>query len=599
MFTIDQVLQDRKALERLINEHRILKEAVQQSPLNFCVYDENDCLVAWNKAYESIHPEAFSENREEAEKGQLTYERLIRYQIAREYPEDKVDEEVARRVILQRSATGLPIIRSYPDAGYVKICKYPLPSGATAGLAFEINDLKGVQERLEKQARALEKAYEDIRQQALTDALTRLRNRRYVDEHFPQVIEKASSAGFRLALLHIDLDRFKPINDTIGHAAGDHVLQWTASVLREACPTCEFIARVGGDEFVIALIGPCEYEELEGTAEQIIAQLSQPTYFEDQVCRVGASIGIAADEASKVDNGMDLLVRADIALNQAKRDGRNCVRFFNAELQSRLRLKKTIADEIIAGIDQHRFFPVFQPQFVAETLQLCGLEVLCRWQHPSRGVLVPDDFLDVAKDMALMPAIDRLLAEKAFSQLEHLKAQGVNIPKIAFNVDNRRLLDPRLLEQLTDLQRLDMEVAVELVETMPLDALDHSSTWSISLLKERGFSIEIDDFGSCRASIAGLMSVAPNAMKIDQRIVLPIVGSEPHQKLVRAIIEIGRALSIQIIAEGVETDDHLGFLRRFGCHVLQGFALAPPMPIDALRSFLTGHARPRRSGIGR
>lgn len=590
MFTIKQVRHDRQALERLIREHRILKEAVQQSPLNFCVYDQNDCLVAWNKAYEELHPEAFAENREAAEKGELTYERLIRYQIEQQYPEDQVEDEVSRLVACQRIATGEAVVRSYPSAGYLKVCKYPLPSGTMAGLAFEINDQKQSQKQLEDQARALERANEDIRQQALTDALTGLRNRRYVDEYFPEVIAKASKSGSRVALLHIDLDRFKPINDTIGHAAGDHVLRETASILRKANRECDFIARVGGDEFVIVLVGSCSDQSLKEIAETIIHRLSQPTYYEGQICRISASIGIAAEAASQIERDTSLLVRADIALNQAKKDGRSCVRFFNAELQTKLRRKKTIADEIIAGIEQHEFFPVFQPQFIAETEEICGLEVLCRWRHPYRGILMPDEFIKVAKEMALMPAIDRLLAEDTLTFLKQLQTHQLQIPKIAFNVDNRRLVDPRLVNQLTNLQRLGIDVAVELVETMPLDTLDKNSNWSINLLKERGFSIEIDDFGSCHASIAGLMSVAPNAMKIDQRIVSPIVGSEPCRKLVRAIVEIGRALDIEIIAEGAETDAHVKLLRSFGCHVLQGFALAPPMQITALQSFMTDQA---------
>lgn len=585
MFTIDQVMDDREALMRLIDEHRTLKETVQNSPVNFCVYDRNDCLIAWNKAYEEIHPEAFSENREKAERGQLTYEQLIRYQIAKEFPEGEVDQEVARRVALQRHATGKSVVRSYPSVGYRKVCKYPLPSGATAGLAFEINDLKETEEQLERQARALEQANEDIRQQALTDALTGLRNRRYVDEHLPQIISKASLAMSRVALLHIDLDRFKPINDTIGHAAGDHILRNTAAILREACPACEFIARVGGDEFVIALVGRCEEDHIRQTAEHIIERLSQPERFQDQICRVGASIGIAAEAAPRVDNG-SLLVHADIALYQAKNEGRNCVRFFNTELQNKLRRKKKIADEIIVGIEKHDFFPVFQPQFMADTLEVRGLEVLCRWQHPDRGVLKPKTFLEIAKDMGLMPRIDRLLADKTLGQLEELRAFGLEIPKVAFNVGNHRLLDPSLVSQLVDLQHLDIEVAIELVESMSLDSLDQSMSWAIDRLKERGVSVEIDDFGSCRASIAGLMSVGPNTMKIDQQIVLPIIDSEPHRKLVRAIIEIGNALDIEIVAEGVETKEHVRLLQSLGCHVLQGFALAHPMPIEALLPFL-------------
>ena len=587
MFTSEQILNDRQALERLVREHRILKEAVQNSPVNFCVYDHDDCLIAWNNAYEALHSEAFSENRAKAESGKLTYREIIRYEIAKTYPEDQVEKEVEQRVADQRDATGQFVVRRYPTRGYVRVCKYPLPSGARGGMAFEINDLKATQEQLEQ-------ANDDIRQQALTDALTGVRNRRYVDEHLPDIISKASEVGARVALLHIDLDRFKPINDIIGHAAGDHVLQNTATVLTEICPECDFIARVGGDEFVIALSGSCEEDAVRRTAEHIIARLAQPEHYDDQICRIGASIGIAVAPASEIDYGT-LMVHADIALHQAKKEGRNCCRFFNTELKNRLRWKKTIADEIIAGIEQRRFFPVFQPQFVADTLELRGIETLCRWRHPDRGILMPEVFMEIAKDMELISAIDRLLMEETITQIRRVQASGLDIPKIAFNVGNRRLLDPSLVRQLADLQGLDIEVAVELVESMSLDNLDQSSIWSIDTLKERGVSVEIDDFGSSHASIAGLMSVGPKTMKIDQRIILPIVNSEPHRKLVRAIIEIGNALDIEIIAEGVETEQHVRLLKHFGCDVVQGFALAYPMPIEGLVPFLTKRQRGQRS----
>jgi len=592
MFTIDQVLNDRAALIRLINEHETLKETVQNSPLNFCVYDQNDCLIAWNNAYEELHPEAFSENRKKAENGQLTYEQIIRYQIAKEFPPKEVDREVARRSAMQQHATGEGVVRSYPSVGYIKVCKYRLPSGATAGWAFEINDEKAIQEQLERQARALEQANKDIRELALSDALTGLRNRRYVDEHLPEIIAKAARDGTRVAVLHIDLDRFKPINDTIGHAAGDHILKNTAAILRDVCPACAFIARVGGDEFVVALVGVCEEAEISGTAAEIIDRLSQPKRFQDQICRVGASIGIAAQPASRINHDV-LLVQADIALHQAKNEGRNCFRFFNTELQNKLRRKKKLADEIIAGVEQREFFPVFQPQFMADTLDLRGLEVLCRWQHPERGVLEPKVFLEVAKDVGLMSSIDRLLAEKTHTQLQQLCAMGLVIPKIAFNVGSHRLLDPSLVSQLVGLQRLDIDVAIELVESMSLDSLDRSMGWAIDRLKERGVAFEIDDFGSCRASIAGLMSVSPHTMKIDQQIVSPIIHSPPHRKLVRAIIEIGKALDIEVVAEGVETSEHARLLTSLGCHVLQGFALAHPMPIETLLPFLKKRAEHR------
>ncbi len=217
------------------------------------------------------------------------------------------------------------------------------------------------------------------------DELTGLSNRRLLDQHLTQMEEQAHT-GKGLAILSIDLDRFKQINDTLGHRAGDATLCYFAGALRVNAPKNAFIGRVGGDEFVIAIESDGDMEELAQLARRIIDAANKPLNFEGQVCRFGASVGIACTADNHTDY-TNLLVRSDIALYRAKQDGRNCYAFFTDELQTSIVRTRELADEILRGLEQSQFEPFYQPQFDAHSLKIIGVEALARWRHPTKGVL--------------------------------------------------------------------------------------------------------------------------------------------------------------------------------------------------------------------
>lgn len=427
----------------------------------------------------------------------------------------------------------------------------------------------------------LEKNKTQIEQLALHDSLTELPNRRYLDKRLAELFANPSVGG---GLLHIDLDRFKQINDTMGHAAGDAMLVHAAKVLRSSVRDSDFVARIGGDEFVIVCKAPADSKGLGILAQRILDRMSLPMDFEGQACRCGVSIGIAlAEEATK--NADQLLVNADIALYRAKNQGRNCFEFYSSELRTAVVQTKRIADQLLSAVEQRAFTPYYQGQFDAETHHISGVEALARWHHPDRGILTPDVFLEVAEDLNVLPAIDLMILEQSLVQMQKWRKAGVKVPKVSVNVSARRLSDPELVEGLKKLSFEPGTLTFELVESTYLDQQSDQVAWNVDQIREAGIDIEVDDFGTGYASIVSLMHLKPKRLKIDRQLILPIPGSPGQRELVRSIVNIGKSLGIDSIAEGVETMEHARILHSLGCTGLQGYALARPMSGAAFATF--------------
>jgi diguanylate cyclase (GGDEF)-like protein len=451
-----------------------------------------------------------------------------------------------------------------------------------------LNDnLKRANRLSEARYAELEAAKAAIEHNALHDSLTGLPNRRYLDEVLKARAEQAGRYGGTLALLHIDLDRFKQINDTLGHAAGDAMLVHAAYTLSANCGPGDFVARIGGDEFVVVSIVNEGEAALAGLADRLIAQMRQPILYEGHECRSGISVGIATEGGSEPDPNR-LLINADIALYRAKSRGRSRYEFFTSALQAEVIRTKRVADEILHGLETDQFIPWYQPQFDAVTLEIVGVEALARWQHPTEGILPPAHFLDVAEDLNVVSTIDRIVLEKALDEFSRWEKLELGIPKVAVNVSARRLQDEQLIASLKDLSFEPGRLAFELVESIFLDETDDMVRWNAEQIKELGIDIEIDDFGTGYASIVSLMKLKPRRLKIDRQLVGPIVTSAAQRRLVQSIVDIGRSLDIEVVGEGVETMEHAAILRDLGCNMLQGYAFAAPMSADALVDFVRG-----------
>jgi len=461
------------------------------------------------------------------------------------------------------------------------------------GLAFDVTEdvilrqsLKAAKERADAKNIELEQAKDRIEHNALHDPLTGLANRRRLDDELTAIAARSESADERVGILHIDLDRFKQINDTLGHAAGDALLVHASQVLRSCVRDGDLVARIGGDEFLVVAGGTTDETYLSTLARRIIGLMQQPVEYEGHLCRFGVSIGIALAEGRAIDTAK-MLVNADIALYRAKAMGRNRHEFFTEVLQAEIISNKRIADDILSGIENNEFVPYYQPQIEAGTMKLAGAEALIRWNHPRDGLLTPDRFLKIAEDLNVVATLDRIVLEKALIDCARWAAQGLIMPKISVNVSARRLRDESLVDSLTGLSIQPGQISFELVESIFLDESDDVVLTNLERIKALGIDIEIDDFGTGHTSIVSLLKLKPKRLKIDRQLVAPILSSHNEQALVRSIIEIGRSLGIEIVAEGVETMEHAEMLNRLGCDLLQGYAFAKPLSREAFLAFGT------------
>ncbi len=456
--------------------------------------------------------------------------------------------------------------------------------GANADITDEVilsENLRAANVLAEARNAELEAAKVRIENQSLHDALTGLPNRRYLDEIIAAFVGRSEAAAhLGLAILHIDLDRFKQINDTLGHTAGDAVLRHVAKLLLEAAGISNFVARVGGDEFVVVCLNETDPQRLSLLAERIIGAVQQPIPYEGHFCRVGASIGIAIEAGSVVDPRR-VLINGDMALYRAKERGRNRHEFFSRALQEELESNKRIADDILRGIEQAEFIPYYQPVVDARTHELVGVEALVRWRHPTAGMLTPDRFLKIAEDLNVLAAIDSHMLSCAIGDLERWKSHGVPIQSVSVNVSFRRLSEEGLVASLQKLNIQPGTVSFEFLESIFLDEFDDRVAWNIDAIKDMGIGIDVDDFGTGHTSIVSLLRLMPRRFKIDRQLVGPVATSEGQRRLVATIVDIGRTLGIKVVAEGVETMEQARTLREIGCDFLQGYAFAKPMaPLD-------------------
>lgn len=442
----------------------------------------------------------------------------------------------------------------------------------------------------EAELRRAHRLAEDMRaeneRQALHDGLTGLPNRRYYDQMLARRL--GEDAPHDCALIRIDLDHFKHVNDTLGHEAGDAVLVHVAHILRKSIRAGDFAARIGGDEFSILLGTSMTRFDATEIVHRIQERLAEPFSYAGRPCRFGASFGIAhVDDIAQV--GEEIQIFADHALYRAKAGGRNRMEFFTPALHRELLEERDLGRQLHEALEQGAFLPHFQTQVSAKTGEIVGVETLLRWDHPERGLLAPSAFMGVAEQLRLVPEIDRLVMAKARDALRHWQAQGVKVPKISLNLSAGRLQDPDLISLACEMGKGGTRVAFELVESLLLEQ-DAAISGQLDMIRCAGIGIEIDEFGSGHGSIIGLMEIGPSALKIDKRIVAPVAEDSRLRTMVRAIVEIAQTLGIETVAGGVETPEQARILTGIGCDILQGFHFSRPMGAEHMLQHL-GTAR--------
>lgn len=582
--TDTDITERKNAEERLAQLSRRLELALDISRIGVFEVDLDKRIVSWDERMLEMY------GKSGQDVGSSDWEGVV-------HPDDRARAEAAVETGLaswSEFGNAFRIVRSDGEvrhirarsAPYVDLNGVPRLIGANWDVTEDVElqgELQRARDLAEARTAALEEARARIEYTALHDHLTGLPNRRYLDTALEERARQAAADGTRLSILHIDLDRFKEINDTLGHTAGDGMLMHAAGVLTAQMTKDDFVARIGGDEFVF-VCGPSK-RNLGELADRIVTAMRQPVVFDGHVCRFGASIGVASAVGSAID-GKQLLINADLALYRAKNKGRSRHEFFTSDFQAQIIVSRKTADEIMAGLEQHRFIPYYQPQFCARTLDLVGVETLARWDHPERGILSPDSFLAMAEDLHVVAAIDRRILEQAITDLRGWDEAGFVVPKLSVNVSSRRLHDTELGASLRGLSVEPGRLSFELLESVFLDDCDRVVLHNLAEIRRLGIDIEIDDFGTGHASIVSLMKLLPRRLKVDRQLVKPIAQSAAQRRLVSTIIELGRSLDITVTAEGVESATHVQLLRDMGCDTLQGFALAKPMAAADLVEFL-------------
>ena len=424
---------------------------------------------------------------------------------------------------------------------------------------------------------------------AVHDGLTGLHNRTFLTDHFETLIKGAHRRRERLAVVQLDLDRFKQINDTLGHAAGDYVLVVTAQRMRDSCRASDLCARLGGDEFVMILNGAGGTEDINMLARRILEQINEPIMFQGTTVLPGASAGIAVYPID-ADNAADLLVHADLALYSAKKLGGGSFSFFSEELRRELDYRKQLEHDIRVAISENAFQVYFQPQVSLTNGAISGIEALVRWKHAERGMISPGEFIPVAEKCGFMPEIGRIVFAKAIEQAAEWDRAGIAFGRLAVNVSGTELREPdfdRFLFATLEKAGLSPDkLSLEIVESVILDDEKTGIAAKLRHIRAAGIHLELDDFGTGYASLSHVNPNEIDRLKIDRRFVQNINENGDNTKIVRAITELARGLGISIVAEGAETEAELDSLMAIGCDQVQGYSIAFPMPQDKAREWL-------------
>jgi diguanylate cyclase (GGDEF)-like protein len=454
---------------------------------------------------------------------------------------------------------------------------------------LQINeDLRASQSELLLTVDALRRKDEDLRHLAFHDALTGLPNRALLLDRIEQSIEVAARQDERRGLMFIDLDRFKAINDTIGHDAGDALLKELAQRLKSSLRRSDTVARIGGDEFVVLLHHAPSSEHYATVAQKLIDVVCQPMDFGNTVLQVGASIGIACFPQDGA-TSFDLMKRADMAMYEVKTSGRGGFSFFQEALTSASVKRLQMEGELRLAIAHGELELHYQPKVSLDTNAIFGVEALVRWRHPERGLISPNDFIPLAEATGLIvPLGDWVLAEACRQSAAWKRTLGRSV-KIAVNISARQMQRGNLVERVSaliaqhGLQASDLQV--ELTESVIMANPDDCAR-VLTALRRLGVVVAIDDFGTGYSSLAYLSRLPLDVLKIDRSFVAHAGQDENDAEIVKMIIALAQTLKLELIAEGVETSAQAAFLRASGCHMVQGYLYARPQPAAEVEGLL-------------
>jgi len=443
--------------------------------------------------------------------------------------------------------------------------------------------------RLQRNVLALKKSEEKIRYRANFDALTHLPNRSNFVEHLREAISRSRRSGGNIALLFIDLDRFKTINDTLGHDFGDELIRQVAVRIRETIRETDIVSRLGGDEFTVLLSDMVDEIHASIVAKSVLARLSEPFMLHGHEVYSGASIGITICP-SDGDDTKTLLKNADMAMYEAKDQGRNTFRFFTAEMTARAQQFLEVDKDMRQALSQEELEVHFQPIFDLNSKGLTGVEALLRWRHPSKGLILPREFIAVAEETGLIEDIGLWVLRSACKTAKPWLNHAAHFDfHLAVNISMRQFkggFDTKQLSEILEETGFPANrLLLEITESLLMDE-DSRIKDVLAEFRDMGVRLAVDDFGTGYSALSYLREFPVNTLKIDQSFIQDIATSTSDRRLVEAIITMAHGLELVAIAEGVESSEQDALLSELGCDMVQGYFYCEPLAADDIQNLV-------------
>ncbi len=433
---------------------------------------------------------------------------------------------------------------------------------------------------------------ERIKKLAYLDALTGLPNRTQLHRAIDESLSNSSIGESKMALLFIDLDNFKSINDSLGHDVGDQVLQIEAQRLSRCMRQSDIVARMGGDEFIVFTEPMKDESRAAFLAQKIIEELSKPLEIDGVQLQLTSSIGIAMYPTDGMDR-VTLMKKADTAMYEAKDNGKDAFCYFSPQMMIDASKRLSLVIELRQAIKEQQFEVYYQPRMRLSDESISGAEALVRWNHPQKGLISPVEFIPIAEKYGLINQIGRIVIKEVIRQLsvwckkvDYSVPMGINLSPIQFNDSH---LYKMIIDYCAHYALPPNLIELEVTESMIMKKPEQAST-ILQALRKSGFKIAIDDFGTGYSSLAYLKKLPLDILKIDQSFIFNLPSSSDDMAIVKTIIALAKMLDLELIAEGVETDEHRRLLKSYGCDNAQGYYYAKPMPAHLFFDFLVKHS---------
>lgn len=454
----------------------------------------------------------------------------------------------------------------------------------------KIRELEYVRASMVQTFARLEQERDELYRLAHTDELSGLANRNQLNERLSWLIAEAARNNTEFALLFMDLDDFKKVNDSLGHEIGDKLLQSVAGLIQDVLRKYDIIARVGGDEFVIVLSHYKNNLELTHIIERVLTRIKEVHLVDIHPVKVAASIGVAFYPKDG-NNIVNLLKNADIAMYEAKNSGKNQFKFFTEELHRQVLAEIELEHDIREALDHEQFELYYQPKISIHDFHVIGVEALIRWNHPTKGFIPPDQFIPAAERNGMIVELSWWILKQAIDQQMQWKQRGIIDIPVSVNLSAVQFLDNHFDENFKALIHTPgfeaSKLDVEITESVFIER-SHNNLNSLFRISKLGATISLDDFGTGYSSLAYLKSFPLNTLKIDKSF-MDDYASETGAAFIETIVKIAQTLKLHVVAEGVETHEQLEYLKHIGCDSYQGYYCSPPLPVEKFENFVREH----------